>query len=508
MKDGSQTDVEVAIIGSGFAGMGMAIRLQERGIDDVVLFERRPDVGGTWHDNRYPGAACDIPSHLYSLSFAPNREWSRTYSPQPEIWEYLRRVCDEHGLRDRIRFDTEIVRCEWDDEAARWHVTATDGSTTTSRILIHAVGPLKDPATPTFAGQDDFTGPRFHTARWDSDVDLRGRRVGIIGTGASAIQVAPAIADEVAHLTIFQRTAPWVVPRRDRAYTRLERFLYRWVPGLARANRAVTYLFKEVRYPLVFAGRELPVRIAERKLRRDLERRVPDPVLRQKVTPDFRLGCKRVLISSDWYPTVQRDDVTLETTPIERFTPDGIALTDGRHVDLDVVVYGTGFLADKPLGEMDVVGRNGVKLQDLWDPRPTAHLGITVPDFPNAFVLLGPNTGLGHNSVVIMIEAAIRYVLDAIQRLRADPDLLALDVRPEVHDAFVAEVDRRHANQAWASGCHSWYLNREGDNFSIWPGSTLEYLWRTRRFDADDYEHMHAPAAATPRLEAAPSPPA
>lgn len=489
----------VAIIGSGFAGLGMAIRLRDAGIDDFVILERDSDVGGTWRDNTYPGAACDIPSHLYSLSFAPKRDWTRAYPSQPEIWEYLRGLVDRFHLRDRIRFGVHVVHAEWDEGAHVWHLATADGAAFTADVVVSGIGSLRDPAIPAFPGRDEFAGAHFHTCRWDHGVDLTDKRVGVIGTGASAIQVVPEIAEQVAHLTVFQRTAPWVVPSRDRPYAPWERTLYRRVPGLARLNRTLTYLQKELRYPLVFARRELPVRIAERYLRAWLAEHVPDQQLREAVTPDFRLGCKRVAISNDWYPTLQRDDVTLETTSIDRFVSDGVVLADGRRIDLDVVVYGTGFRASRPLGSMEVIGRAGRQLSEYWGPRPTAHLGVSVPGFPNMFALLGPNTGLGHNSVVIMAEAQIDYVLGALAALRDDPDLDALDVRQEVHDAFVAEVDRRHQGQTWASGCHSWYLNEDGDNFAVWPGSTLEYRRRLRRFDRENYHEIRAASLAGSR---------
>lgn len=492
------TRTSVAIIGSGFAGLGMAIRLQEEGFDDFVILERGSDVGGTWRDNTYPGAACDIPSHLYSLSFAPKRDWTRAYSSQPEIWDYLRGLVDRFGLRDRIRFGTDVVRGEWDESDNVWHLTTADGARLTANVVVSGIGFLRDPAIPPFPGSEEFAGPQFHTCQWDHEVALTGRRVAVVGTGASAIQVAPAIADEVAHLTVFQRTAPWVVPSRDRAYSRWERALYRRVPGLAKANRALTYLQKEIRYPLVFADRRLPVAIAERYVRQWLDQQVPDPELRAAVTPDFRLGCKRVVISSDWYPTLQRDDVTLETTSIDRFTPSGVVLADGRTIDLDVVVYGTGFRANRPLGPMAVTGRHGRDLAEYWGPRPTAHLGVSVPGFPNMFLLLGPNTGLGHNSVVIMVEAEIEYVLQALRILRDEPGL-ALEVTEPAHDAFVAEVDRRHRGQAWSSGCRSWYLDDDGDNFAVWPGSTLEYRRRLRRFDRENYDLVRAGGLAGSR---------
>lgn len=482
----------VAIIGSGFAGLGMAIRLQDEGFDDFVILERGDDVGGTWRDNSYPGAACDIPSHLYSLSFAPERDWSHTYAAQPEIWQYLRGLVDRFDLRDRIRFGADVVRCEWDERDHVWHLTTADGATLTAHVVVSGIGSLRDPAIPSIPGTDTFDGPMFHTCQWDHTVDLAGRRVAVIGTGASAIQVVPAIADEVEHLTVFQRTAPWVVPSRNRAYKPWERALYRRVPGLARANRALTYLQKEVRYPLVFADRRLPVAVAERYVRRWLAQQVRDPELRAAVTPDFRLGCKRVVISSDWYPTLQRDDVTLEPTAIDHFVPGGVVLADGRRVDLDVVVYGTGFRVNRPLGTMAVTGRDGRDLAEFWGSRPTAHLGVSVPGFPNMFTLLGPNTGLGHNSVVIMVQAQIEYVLQALRMLRGEPDLAALEVTQQAHDAFVAEIDRRHQGQTWASGCHSWYLNEQGDNFAVWPGSTVEYRRRLRRFDRANYHEVRA----------------
>ncbi|MGM0578331.1 MAG: flavin-containing monooxygenase [Myxococcota bacterium] len=478
---------EVAIVGSGFSGLGMAIRLQEAGVRDLVVLEKASSVGGTWRDNTYPGCACDIPSHLYSFSFDLNPDWTRVWSPQAEIREYLEACVDRHGLRDRILLDAGVERAVFDEDEALWHLHTADGREVVARVVVHGVGALRDPAWPDIPGRETFEGPQLHSARWDHDVDLAGRGVGVIGTGASAVQLVPRLADEASELTVFQRTAPWIVPRPDRAYRPLEKALFRRIPGAMRLYRTLLYLKYELRYPLFFRTQRLSP-LAEAFYRRFIASEVDDVDLRRAVTPDYRIGCKRVLVSSEWYPTLAREHVHLETERVEAITPHGVRLADGREVEVDALVYGTGFKVDEPLGDMEVEGLGGRDLAEEWGGRPRAYLGMAVPGFPNAFLLLGPNTALGHNSVVVMIEAQVRYVAQAVRYLREHPDVAWLDVRPHALGEFVEEVDARHRDQVWASGCDSWYLGRGDENFTLWPGSTVEYILRTRRFDPEPYE--------------------
>ena len=481
--DAVATEGTVAILGAGFSGIGMAIKLQEAGIRDFVLLERAEAVGGTWRDNTYPGAACDIPSHLYSFSFELNPEWNHVYSRGPEIWAYLERVVDKHALRDRIRHGAEVVRAVFDEERVRWHLHTADGREVVARFVVAGVGSLKDPRYPELPGIADFEGPALHSSRWDHSVSLDGKRVGVIGTGASAIQVVPELAKTVERLTVFQRTPPWVVPRHDRAYTEREKGRLRRVPALMKLKRLGIYLAHEARYPLVF-GHDTGVRkIVEWRVKRAIREHVKDPALVEKLTPSYRLGCKRILVSDDWYPALGQPNVDVETESIERITARGVALAGGRELELDALVYCTGFTVEKPLGEMEVRGRGGVEMNAMWGTRPRAYLGITVPRFPNLFMMLGPNTGLGHNSVVVMIEAQIGYALQAIQHVLERPDVEALELHDAALDEFVEEMDARHQGQVWSSGCASWYLATDGGNATIWPGSTLGYLSRTRHFD-------------------------
>lgn len=488
----------VCIIGSGFAGLGMAARLRQEGIDDLVLLERAGSVGGTWRDNVYPGAACDIPSHLYSLSFDLNPDWRHRYARQPEIRAYLEAVTDRHGLRSKVHFHAEVMLAAFDEEAGRWRVETRDGRVFVARFLVSGVGALRDARFPEIPGMDSFDGPSMHSAEWDATVDLRGKRVGVIGTGASAIQLVPEVAKEARQLTVFQRTPSWVTPREDAPYTPLQRAMFRHVRGWMRLHRLRLYLQREARYPIVFGEWRFVARAVERLLRWNIRRQISDPALAAQMSPDYALGCKRVLLSNGWYPALERDNVTLETTAVAEVLPTGVRMTDGRDVPLDALVYCTGFKVDQPLGDMRISGLNGQDLAELWGTRPRAWLGITVPGFPNAFLLLGPNTALGHNSVVVMIEAQIHYVLQAIRATSSHGERAWIDVGQSHLDEFLAWVDSRHEGQVWASGCNSWYLSSEGENFTIWPGSTVRYLAKTRRFDMTRYT-VGGTAAGTPK---------
>jgi cation diffusion facilitator CzcD-associated flavoprotein CzcO len=499
----------VAIVGAGFAGLGAAIRLKQAGIEDFVVLERDSEVGGTWWANTYPGCQCDIPSHLYSFSFAPNPGWTRTYSLQPEIWEYLRRVCREHGVEAHIRFHHEVTAARWDEEARLWRLQIDAGAGNgappgapsrelTAELLIAGPGPLNEPKLPEIEGIDSFRGRIFHSARWDHEHSLRGERVAVIGTGASAIQLVPHIQPQVSKLHVFQRTPPWVVPHRDRRTSRPERLLYRVCPPAQRAVRALTYVSREL---FVFtlmhphAG-SLP----ERAARRHLRKQVPDPELRAKLTPRYRIGCKRTLISNDYYPAVGAPNVELVTDSIAALTPRGIVTADGRERELDTIILGTGFhVTDMPVAEW-VHGRGGRTLDDVWRGSPQAYLGTTVAGFPNLFMLVGPNTGLGHNSLVFMIESQLNYAIDCIRHLDRS-DAATFEVREDVQRRFNEEVQRRLEGSVWTSGgCVSWYLDAHGRNSTIWPGFTWPFRQRLRHFRAGDYE-------LSPRGGTAPAPP-
>jgi cation diffusion facilitator CzcD-associated flavoprotein CzcO len=479
--------VETVIIGAGFSGLGAAIHLDRRGWRDWAILERGDDVGGTWRDNVYPGAACDIASHLYSFSFHLNPDWSHVYARQPEIQAYLKGCVSAFGLADRIHTGQTVTAAAFDDQTGRWTVTCASGAVVIARFLIFGVGGLKDPRDPAIPGWGSFEGPTLHTARWDHSVDWRGKRVGSIGTGASAIQVVPELAPDAAHLTVFQRTPAWVVPRNDRAFRGWEKAAFRRLRGCMRAERWRLYLRQEARYPVLFARDSAAGRLIGRLVAWNISRQIDDPALAHALTPDYRIGCKRVLVSDDWFPTLNRPDVALETRPIARVVPDGVVLDDDTHLPLDVLVAATGFMVDQPLGSMQVTGSGGLDIDAAWGDRPRAWLGVTMPGFPNAFLLLGPNTALGHNSVVVMIEAQLRYIMQGIAAAKgAGPDG-RIDLREGLLDRFLDEMDARHAGQIWASGCNSWYLSSQGENFTLWPGSTLDYIRRTWRFDQENY---------------------
>jgi cation diffusion facilitator CzcD-associated flavoprotein CzcO len=495
--------VKVAVIGTGFAGIATAVRLKELGIEDFVLLERADDLGGTWRDNTYPGCQCDVPSHLYSLSFAPNPGWSRTFSHQPEIWDYLRRCAETFGITAHMRFGHDVTAAAWDDDAGLWRLTTPHGSLE-AEIVVSGVGALSEPAVPRLPGLESFTGAAFHSARWDHEHDLTGERVAIVGTGASAIQFAPLIQPRVASLTVFQRTPPWVMPHPDRPLSRLERRVYRAFPRVQRLMREAIYWAREGTV-LAFMHPRLMRAGGERIARRHLARQVPDPELRRRLTPGYRMGCKRVLLSDDWFPTLQRPDVELVPAGIREVRERSVVATDGSEHEVDTIVFATGFhVTDMPFARR-VRGRGGRTLAQAWEGGMQAHNGTTIAGFPNLFMLLGPNTGLGHNSVVFMIEAQIAYVAEALQAMRAR-GATVLEVRPEAQAASNAALQERLRGSVWNSGgCASWYLDAHGRNSTIWPGSTWPFKRRTSRFDAAAYE-LRAPCRSTTKISVSSGP--
>lgn len=481
-------DVTVAIIGSGFGGIGMAAALERAGLGDVVLLERAADLGGTWRDNSYPGAACDVPSHLYCFSFAPNPDWSRSFSPQPEIWQYLRRVAAAEGVTGKIRFGEEVTSARWDPAFRLWRIETTT-STLTARFLVSAAGPLSDPMIPDIPGLSTFAGTVFHSAAWDHDRDLAGRNVAVIGTGASAIQFVPQIQPLVGRLTVFQRTPPWIMPRHDRQISRLERWLFRHLPMTQQIARAGIYCGREA-YALGFVKDPAIMRAAEAVARRHLHRQVADPDLRARLTPSYRMGCKRVLLSDDYYPSLTQPNVSLVTGGVSEIREKSVLTSDGVAHQVDTLIFGTGFhVTDFPLA-CRVFGPDGVTLADRWSARPaqTAFRGTTTAGFPNLFVLTGPNTGLGHTSQVFMIEAQIRYVLSALVHARRH-GVDHVEVRPEAQAAYDRAVQRKMRRTVWVTGgCKSWYLDAEGRNVTLWPDFTWVYAWQARRFDPSNYD--------------------
>lgn len=480
-------DVDIAIIGTGFAGLGAAARLKELGTHSFVLFERASEVGGTWRDNVYPGCACDIPSPLYSLSFAPNPAWSRKFSPQPEILDYLKKVVERYDLRSAIRFNTEIIRTEFITSTGCWTLTDQAGNQTTARVILIATGPLNLPSIPTLPCLDTFSGRSFPTANWDHTYDLTGKRVAIVGTGASAIQVIPRLAPLVDQLTIFQRTAPYVAPRRDRAMLPIEQRLFRHVPILQHAYREFIYWLNEIK-GLSFLGNATVNKLASTLARKHLEASIIDPELRQKATPDYTIGCKRVLLSDDYYPTLTRPNVELVTAGIAAVTPDALVDKNGTVYPVDAIVFATGFVVAGMLNRLMILGRYGQNLYDQWlKTGPEAHLGLTVSGYPNLLLLVGPNTGLGHNSIVHMIESQMNYVLDYLKRLDNVEPGAFLDLRPDMQQAYNAQLQQKLTRTVWASGCQSWYLDAGGKNSTIWPALATAYRKATRRVNPAEY---------------------
>jgi cation diffusion facilitator CzcD-associated flavoprotein CzcO len=492
----------IGILGAGFGGLGMAIRLKQAGIEDFVVWERDAEVGGTWWANSYPGCQCDIPSHLYSFSFAPNPDWTRTYPLQPELKRYLSECTERYGARDQIRLDCEVTSAEWDEGEGVWRIGTAQGPFTVE-LLIAAPGFLSEPATPALPGLDDFEGETFHTARWNHDHDLTGRRVAVIGTGASAIQVVPRIQPIVEQLDVFQRTPPWVMPHRDRPITDIERRVYRRFPALQRAVRSTVYFIRELLVP-GFVYRPKLMRLPQRMARRHLEKQVPDLALRTRLTPDYSFGCKRVLPSNDWYPAITQPNVSVITGGIREVKPKGIVTTDGELHELDTIVLATGFHVTDVRFAKIVRGRDGALMSDVWNGSPQAYRGTAVAGFPNLFIITGPNTGLGHNSLVYMIEAQLDYLMDAL-RVIDERGATRVEVRRAVQEAYNAELQSRMGGTVWNSGgCSSWYIDANGKNTTIWPDFTWRFRRQTRHFDAAAYELTAPdPSAASVRTSVA-----
>jgi cation diffusion facilitator CzcD-associated flavoprotein CzcO len=483
--------VDVAVVGSGFAGIGMAVRLKELGIEDFVVLERAGDVGGTWRDNTYPGCQCDVPSHLYSLSFAPNPRWSRTFSLQAEIHGYLRRVAEDFGVLPHVRFGSDVISAAWDEDAGRWRIATASGELE-ARVVVSGVGALSEPAIPRLPGLESFQGAAFHSAAWDHGHDLTGERLAVVGTGASSIQFVPRIRRQVASLTLFQRTAPWVMPHPDRSLSALEHRLYRALPWAQRLMRGGIYWARES-FVTAFMHPRL-MRAGERIALRHLAKQVPDPELRRKLTPGYRMGCKRVLLSNDYFPALQAPNVDVVTDAIAEVREHSIVTAGGTEHEVDTIIFGTGFhVTDMPFAER-VRGREGRTLAEAWAGSMQAHNGTTIAGFPNLFMLLGPNTGLGHNSVVFMIEAQIAYVAGALEAMRERGASVA-EVTREAQAASNAEIQERLRGTVWnTGGCASWYLDEHGRNSTIWPGFTWPFKRRTLRFDAESYD-LRAPRA-------------
>ncbi|MEU8434274.1 NAD(P)/FAD-dependent oxidoreductase [Streptomyces sp. NPDC029216] len=490
-REHGREHVRVAVIGSGFGGLGAAVRLRREGITDFVVLERADSVGGTWRDNSYPGCACDVPSHLYSFSFAPNPDWPRTFSGQPAIRAYLEHVTDTFGLRPHIRFGHEVMLMRWDTEELRWEIDTSAGAFTAD-VVVSATGPLSDPKMPDIPGLDEFPGKVFHSARWDHDYDLRGKRVAVIGTGASAIQIVPAIAPKTARLTLFQRTPPWVMPRTDRAIGSLERRLHRQLPFTQAARRGLLWGIRELQVS-AFTKRPNQLGLIESLAKANMARSIKDPALRAKLTPSYRIGCKRILLSSEYYPALARPDVDLVASGLKEVRGSVLVAADGTETEADAIIFGTGFhVTELPVAER-VIGADGQTLADTWKNGMQALRGATAAGFPNWMTIIGPNTGLGNSSMILMIESQLNYMADYLRQLSLLGDgrggRTALAARPSAVNQWNRHVQARMERTVWnTGGCTSWYLDAAGRNTTVWPGTTGEFRRATLTVDLAEYE--------------------
>ncbi|MGI5528590.1 flavin-containing monooxygenase [Streptomyces syringium] len=495
MVGGKGEHVRVAVIGAGFGGLGAAVRLRREGITDFVVLERADGVGGTWRDNTYPGCACDVPSHLYSFSFAPNPEWPRAFSGQPHIRAYLERVADIFGLRPHLRFNAEVRSLRWDSDELRWEIDSAAGPLTAD-VVVSATGPLSDPKIPDVPGLGTFPGKIFHSSRWDHGYDLRGKRLAMIGTGASAAQIVPAVQPDVERLTLFQRTAPWVLPRFDRRITAAERWLHTRVPATRALRRGLLWTVRELQVS-AFTKRTKELGLVESLAKAHLRRAVKDPALRARLTPDYRLGCKRILLSSDYYPALAQPNVDVVASGLAEVRGSTLVAADGTETEADAIVFGTGFhVTDMPIAER-VTGVDGITLAESWKDGMKALRGSSAAGFPNFLTLIGPNTGLGNNSLILIIEAQLNYLADYLRQLDTLGGRAALDARPSAVNAWARMVRTRMEHTVWSSGgCDSWYLDAHGNNTTLWPGTTAEFRKVTRRVDLAEYRLLRLPRRA------------
>lgn len=490
------TGPRVAIIGAGFGGLAAAIELERNGIGSYQVFEKSDSVGGVWHSNTYPGVACDVPASIYSFSYALEPEWGRRFATQPELRDYLRRTADRFGVTPKIQFGTEVTAATFDE--GRWVLRFGDGDTAEFDAVITATGVLSRPKIPEVDGLAEFTGASFHSARWEHSVDLTGKRVVVVGSGASAVQVVPAIVDRVAELTVIQRSPNWIVDRHDRPTTRFGRALLRSVPGMARAQHNMTFLWYESRAPLIYKAMNPARTVLHLWGKLKIRRQIRDPELRKAVTPDYPAMCNRLLMSNDWYPALDRSHVTLHRQSLRRVTPTGIELADGSSVEADVIVWCTGFRSEEYLAPIDITGLNGRKLQVEWKSGPQAYLGVAVSGYPNLFMTSGPGTGgTTTNTFVYTLERQARYVRKALQHIGTAGGWL--DLRPEVQQEHNHWRREQLAKTVYSGGCPGWYITPDGAAGPIWPGTHVSFGRATRTFDAGQY--VHGGTATVPKSD-------
>ncbi|MFE0193226.1 flavin-containing monooxygenase [Streptomyces sp. NPDC058989] len=498
MAERERKHVRVAVIGSGFGGLGAAVRLRRQGITDFVVLERAGSVGGTWRDNSYPGCACDVPSHLYSFSFAPNPQWPRNFSGQPHIRAYLERVTDTFGLRPHIRFHSEVRSLRWSNSELHWELE-TAGGPLTADVVVSATGPLSDPKLPDVPGLDSFPGKVFHSARWDHDYDVRGKRVAMIGTGASAIQIVPAIQPDVERLTLFQRTPPWVLPRADRRISAAEKWLHTKLPATRAARRGLLWGIRELQVS-AFTKRPDELGMIEFLAKSHMKKAIKDPELRSALTPDYRIGCKRILLSNTYYPALARPNVDLVAAGLKEVRGSTLVGADGSEVEADAIVFGTGFhVTDMPIAQR-VTGARGTTLAEEWKDGMAALRGASAAGFPNFLTIIGPNTGLGNSSMILMIEAQLNYMVDFMRQLDILGGKIALSARQSAVDEWTRHIQRRMERTVWnTGGCDSWYLDANGRNTTAWPGTTAEFKRVTRQVDLAEYELLRPPGTTAGR---------
>ena len=488
--DGGRLSRSIAIVGAGFGGVGAAVMLRRAGYHDVRVFERGERVGGVWHHNTYPGAACDVPSHLYEFSFEPNPRWSRRYAPQAEIQAYLEDVARRHGVLDRIHTGVEVQQARWEEERSKW-VLQTSAGPHEADVLLTACGQLSVPSTPPLAGLEDFAGPVFHTARWRHDVDLAGKRVAVVGTGCSAIQTVPAIQPIASQIDVYQRSPGWTFPKMDYAYRERTKRLFERFPVVQRLDRAAIFAFMELG-AAGMTNRRWILRPFRAVARSQINRAIKDPELRRKVTPTDEVGCKRLMLTDAWYPTLTRPNVELITDPIAEVTPGGVRTRDGTERPADVIVLATGFKSHAFVAPMEITGSGGRSLAEEWGAVPRAYLGMSVPGFPNMFLLYGPNTNGGTGSVIYTTEAAANHVISALEELDRS-DERRIEIRRAVAEGFDRELRAALEGTVWHTGCTNWYVDADGNDPSQWPWLWSAYRRRTERITPGAYE-LGAPA--------------
>ncbi len=478
-------DFSIIISGTGFSGICIAIQLKKIGFHNFTIVEKADEVGGTWRDNTYPGAACDVKSNLYSYSFEPNPNWTRAFSPQEEILDYIKHCVKKYDLRKHILFNWEVKTAEYDENNAIWEITNQRNEILKANIAIVGNGPLHIPSLPTIEGIKDFKGSIFHSAQWNHEYDLNNKNICVIGTGASAIQFVPEIQPKVKKLYLMQRTAPWVLPKPNNEFSPTENTLFEKLPIFQKLNRDFIYYLNEAQVVGMMYNDAI-LKLGEVIGKRHIKKHIKDPDLRKKLTPTFKLGCKRVLLSDNYYPSLAQSNVDVVTDGIQEFTEDSVVTSDGKSRKIDAIILGTGFHVADSFQYYNVKGKGGVQLKDVLGESPEAYYGTSVNQFPNLFIMLGPNTGLGHNSMIYMIESQTNYIIDAVQKMLGQ-DIKSIDVRKEVQTKFNEEIQKKLEGTIWLSGCKSWYLSEDGKNHTVWPGFTLEFRNRTKTIQLSDY---------------------